>query len=96
MKLKLCFASEESLMGKQPITSEEINQLCIAADGIAAIVNVLAKYSCNNQYEDEDTANNRYTSIFNVLEYLIEPVRDYLLEYPYPANKYPPEAPDAD
>ena len=91
MKLKLRFAPEESPVGEQPMTSDEINQLCIAADGIAAIVNVLAKYSCNNQYEGEDAANNRYCSIFNVLEYLIEPVRDYLLEHPYPANKYPPK-----
>ena len=89
MRLKLRFSSEESLMGEQPIAHDEINQLGLAADGIAAIVNIMAKYSCCNQYEEEDAANNRYTSVFNVLEYLIEPVRDYLFEYPYPANKHP-------
>jgi hypothetical protein len=81
--LKLCFQPEETSAEHIPLTSYDVNELTLAANGIAAIIRVMAEYTNNNQYEEENVG-----PVFNVLEWLIEPISDYLNEYPYPASWY--------
>jgi hypothetical protein len=83
--LKLCFQPEETVVEHIPI---DVNELAIAANGIAAIVRVMAEYTNNNHCEEENIG-----PVFNVMEWLIEPISDYLNEFPYPASRYP-EKPD--
>jgi hypothetical protein len=87
--MKLHFDSEE-VKEKRPITSGEVNELYMAAQGISGIVKVMSLYSMNYlRHGEDDQPQDIFCSVFNVLELLIEPVTDYLSEYPYPANIAP-------
>jgi hypothetical protein len=80
-KLELCFRPEEDSMKRRPPTKYEINELTAAAQGIAAIVQVMAIYACDNPREEEDDNCDVFCSVFNVLEWLIKPVENYLTNY---------------
>jgi hypothetical protein len=93
-KLELCFRPEEDSMKRRPLTKDEINELTVAAQSIAAIVNIMAIYTCDNPHGEEDD-NGSVCSVFNVLEWLIKPVEDYLSNYAgEPASREPEEEPE--
>jgi len=78
-KLTLCFREEPE--SHKP-TRSEIDSIALAADGASAIVKVMAEYTLHNQQKViDDFEDGIYISVLNVLEWLIEPVRDYLLNY---------------
>jgi hypothetical protein len=73
--LKLSFAE-----GKQrPLTGYEINELAIAATAARNISRVMAEYAgdCSGDVE----SLGLFISAFTVLEWLTEPVANYLDEY---------------
>jgi hypothetical protein len=93
-KLELCFRPEEDSKERRPPTDYEINELTIAIQGVAAIVQVMATYACNNPHGEED-GQGVFGSVFNVLEWLIEPVEDYMFNYAgEPAVKEPEKEPE--
>jgi hypothetical protein len=75
-KLALCFRDKEK---HRSLTSTEIESVAMAAYGVSAIIHVMGEYlSTNPQEEDSEGV---YSSVFNVLELLMEPITDYLNEY---------------
>jgi hypothetical protein len=77
MKLKLCFTDDGN--SHRPLTGYEINELGAAAQAISAIARVMGEYVCDCSSEEEN--HGIFISMFTVLEWLIEPVVDYLDEY---------------
>ena len=77
-ELALCFRE-----GKEsgPLTKSEINDITIAAQGAKAIIHVMVEYASNNPHGEEDDTMGIFGSVFNVLEWLIEPITDYLFGY---------------
>jgi hypothetical protein len=83
---KLCFQPEEPGAEQEPFTSYEINELTIAAQAISGIVKAMSLYSMNYPHDGRDgNPQDIFCSAFSVLEWLIEPIYDYLFENPYPA-----------
>jgi hypothetical protein len=92
MNLKLSFEKQES----RQLTAGEINELSIAAHGIGAIVRVMTQYAMDNPNGEADDTLGVYCAVFNVLEWLIEPIDDYLFAYAgEPAAKGPEKEPEA-
>jgi hypothetical protein len=79
-KLKLCFLTPEQKESR-PLTSYEINQVTMAAQGASAIIRVMTQYACDNPQGEEDDTLGVFCSVFNVLGLLMEPVTDYLFQY---------------
>jgi len=79
-KLSLCFRKEEEET-YCPLTKLEINDVTIAAQGASAIIHVMTEYADNHPQGEEDNTLGIYGSVFSVLEWLMEPVRDYLFCY---------------
>jgi hypothetical protein len=80
-KLELCFRSKENSGKRRPPTEYEINELTGAIQGVAAITHVMAIYACDNPHGEEDDRLGVFGCIFNVLEWLVKPVNDYLFSY---------------
>jgi hypothetical protein len=74
MELKLCFAEPE----QRPLTALEINELSIAAQGALAIVKVMDIYV--NEKQDNESAAHCLEA-FRVLQWLLEPIGDYLFNF---------------
>jgi hypothetical protein len=89
-KLKLCFAEPEP----RQLTTDEINELAIAAHGIGAMARVMVQYAMNNPNGEPDDSLGVFCAAFNVLEWLIEPIDDYLFSYAGEAAAEPPEKAD--
>jgi hypothetical protein len=77
MKLKFCFAELE----RRQLTVMEINDLARAAHGIGAIARVMARYAEDNPNGEADDDLGVFCAAFNVLEWLMEPIDDYLFAY---------------
>jgi hypothetical protein len=75
--LSLSFSIGEAPQKPRPLTGYEINELSIAAQGIKTITRAMSCYSDDNP----DMENPGYASVFNVLEWLIGPIVNYLDEY---------------
>jgi hypothetical protein len=88
-KLKLCFAEPDP----RQLTAGEINELAIAAHGIGAIVHVMSQYAMDNPCGEADDELGVFCAAFNVLEWLIEPIDDYLFSY---AGESAAESPEKD
>ena len=76
-KLELCFKDKGT--GQQPLTESEINDIAIAAQGVQAIVRAMYSYAVDDKGKGLELGI--YTRVFNVLDWLMEPVNDYLYEY---------------
>ena len=63
------------------LTKYEINEIAIAAQGASAIVHVMQEYVSNNPQGEADNSLGVYGCVFQVLEWLMVPVTDYLSEY---------------
>ena len=78
-ELALCFREKKE--GRGPLTKQEINDITIAAQGASAIIHVMQHYAINNPQGEDDDFLGVYPCVFGVLEWLMEPVTDYLFEY---------------
>jgi hypothetical protein len=78
-RLTLCFTPEET--DRRPLTKSEIIELSIVAQNIAAITEVMQEYACVVRADKAYDALVNCMGVFNVLEWLIQPVTDYLTEY---------------
>jgi hypothetical protein len=88
--LKLSFEEPE----QRQLTDREINGLSMAAHGISALARVMAGYAMDNPRGEEDDSLGVYCAVFNVLQWLIEPIDDYLFAFARePAAKEPEEKP---
>jgi len=74
-RLRLTF--REGPQNGYSLTGHEINELSIAAQGIKTITQAMSYYSDDNPGME----NPGYASVFNVLEWLIDPIVNYLDEY---------------
>jgi len=76
MALKLDFTQGKK---QRPLTKDEINELAIAAQAARDIARVMAEFAgdCSGDVESLGI----FISMFSVLEWLTEPVVDYLDEY---------------
>jgi hypothetical protein len=84
-KLALCFRGKKE---HQPLTKDEINAVTLAAQGASAIIRVMAHYALDNPDIEADEGLGTYTSVFNVLEWLMEPVEGYLNNHAgYPSSE---------
>jgi hypothetical protein len=79
-ELALCFREKEK-EGYHPLTAHEINEVTIAAQGAKAIIHVMTQYAINNPKGEEDDLLGVYGCVFSILEWLMEPVTDYIFEY---------------
>jgi hypothetical protein len=77
MNLKLSFEKPE----QRQLTDYEINELSMAAHGISALARVMVGYAMDNPRGEEDDGLGVYCAVFNVLQWLIEPIDDYLFEF---------------
>ena len=76
--LSFCFTEKKE---ERNLTVSEINDITMAAQGIHAIIKVMNEYAINNQQDKDDDALGIYSSVFNVLDLLMDPIRDYLSAY---------------
>jgi hypothetical protein len=74
VQLKLCFAKPE----QRPLTAYEINEINLAIQGAAAIVGFMRDYALDTS---DDNAASKCSSACAVLEWLLEPVSDYLCNF---------------
>jgi hypothetical protein len=79
-RLRLCSSPEETDR-RRPLTESEIIELSIVAQSIAAITEVMQEYACVIRGDKAQDALANCMGVFNVLEWLIQPVADYLNEY---------------
>jgi len=75
-RLKLSFTQDEKFHNP---TGYEINELTIAAQATRDIARVMAEYASDCSGEQENLGI--FISAFTVLEWLTEPVVDYLYEH---------------
>jgi len=93
-ELALCFREEGEKNKYRPLTKREINGVTIAAQGASAIIHVMRRYATNNPKGEDDDTLGVYGCVFGVLEWLMDPVKDYLFEYA--GKEAVPEKADAD
>jgi hypothetical protein len=74
MELKLCFAKPE----QRPLTVYEINELNLAIRGAEAIIGFMRDYTLDTS---DNRAASKCSSVCVVLEWLLEPVSDYLFNF---------------
>ena len=79
-ELTLCFR-EEKEKEHGPLTENEIGDITIAAQGASAIIHVMQRYATNSPKGEENDPLGVYKCVFDVLEWLMAPVTDYLFEY---------------
>ena len=78
--LALCFREKESNEYRN-LTSYEINEVTIATQGAHAIIKVMRDYATNNPHGEECDTMGIYGCVFNVLDWLMEPINDYMFGY---------------
>ncbi|MCL2215320.1 MAG: hypothetical protein FWC06_08995 [Treponema sp.] len=79
-KLALYFRENESIEDRN-LTAFEINEVTTAALGAHAIIKVMTDYANNNPQGKADDTMGIYGGVFSVLDWLMEPIRDYLFSY---------------
>ena len=77
-KLALCFRESAA---ERNLTAYEISEVTTAALGAHAIIKVMTEYAANNPHGKENDTMGIYGGVFNVLDWLMEPIRDYLVCY---------------
>jgi len=80
--LALCFREENEEIKDRNLTAYERNEIAVAALGAQAIIRVMGKYA--NVIDcrvGENDIPGVYDCVFNVLEWLMEPVADFLSNY---------------
>jgi len=81
-RLTLCFRKDGEGEEYRPLTKFEINEVTSAAQSASAITHVMAVYAGNlPQGETAGDTLGIYGGVFRVLEWLMEPVTDYLACY---------------
>jgi len=77
-ELAFCFREVSEIRN---LTKSEINDITMAAQGVHAIIKVMNKYAINHPQGEDDDSIGIYSSVFNILDLLMEPISDYLFEY---------------
>jgi hypothetical protein len=80
-ELALCFREEGKKNKYRPPSKREIGDITSAAQGASAIIRVMQRYATNNPKGEEGDTLGVYGCVFGVLEWLMDPVTDYLFEY---------------
>jgi len=79
--LALCFR-EENEKEDRNLTAYERNEVTIAAQGAQAIIKVMREYANTIDCRiGEENIPGVYGNVFTVLEWLMEPVSDFLFSY---------------
>jgi hypothetical protein len=77
-ELALCFREKKEYRN---LTKYEINDITIAAQGASAIIHVMREYATHNPQGEDGDLLGIYGCVFNTLEWLMEPVTDYLFGF---------------